>query len=85
MQRFPRAGFLRRGYDLDDVDDFTDRVRVALDGDESVGHPMAVDEVRAAVFRPRRGGYREDAVDDALDHVVEHLMLHKPREGAVGP
>ena len=84
MQRFPRSGFLRRGYDLDDVDDFLDRVLVALDGDESAGQPLAVDDVRAVVFRPRRGGYREDAVDDALDHVVEHLMLHQPREG-VGP
>jgi DivIVA domain-containing protein len=90
MQRFPRAGFLRRGYDLDDVDDFVDRVLVALDGerdggDGDAGQPLSVDEVRAAVFRPRRGGYREDAVDDALDHVVEHLMLHQPREGGVRP
>jgi len=85
MQRFPRAGALRRGYDLDDVDDFVDRVLVALDGGDAVGRQLAVDDVRAAVFRPRRGGYREDAVDDALDHVVEHLMLHQPREGAVGP
>ena len=81
MQRFPRSGFLRRGYDLDDVDDFVDRVLVALDG----GAALTVDDVRGVVFRPRRGGYREAAVDDALDHVVEHLMLHQPREGAVGP
>jgi DivIVA domain-containing protein len=85
MQRFPRTGFLRRGYDLDDVDDFVDRVLVSLDGGDPAGQQLAVDDVRAAVFRPRRGGYREDAVDDALDHVVEHLMLHQHREGAVGP
>ena len=85
MQRFPRAGSLHRGYDLDDVDDFVDRVLVALDGGDAAGQPLGVDEVRAVVFRPRRGGYREDAVDDALDHVVEHLMLHQPREDAVGP
>ena len=85
MQRFPRSGFLRRGYDLDDVDDFVDRVLVALDGGDAADPQLAVDHVRAVVFRPRRGGYREDAVDDALDHVVEHLMLHQPREGAVGP
>jgi DivIVA domain-containing protein len=85
MQRFPRSGFLRRGYDLDDVDDFVDRVLVALDGGDAADPQLAVDHVRAVVFRPRRGGYREDAVDDALDHVVEHLMLHQPREGVVGP
>ena len=85
MQRFPRSGFLRRGYDLDDVDYFVDRVLVVLDAGDEAGPQLAVDDVRAVVFRPRRGGYREDAVDDALDHVVEHLMLHAPREGAVGP
>ena len=31
-------------------------------------------------FRPRRGGYREDAVDDAMDRVVEYLLLVR-REG----
>jgi DivIVA domain-containing protein len=40
--------------------------------------------VRAVVFRPRRGGYREQSVDDALDRVVEHLMLHSKQEGALG-
>ena len=34
MQRFARASFLRRGYDLDDVDEFVDRVVGALDGTE---------------------------------------------------
>jgi DivIVA domain-containing protein len=26
-------------------------------------------------FRPKRGGYAEDAVDDSLDRVVEALLL----------
>ena len=26
-------------------------------------------------FRPRRGGYREDAVDEMLDRVVELLLV----------
>jgi DivIVA domain-containing protein len=85
MRRFPRAAALRRGYDLDDVDDFVDRVLGAFQDEGPDGHPLAVDDVRSVVFRPRRGGYREDAVDDALDHVVEHLLLHQPQEGAVGP
>jgi DivIVA domain-containing protein len=83
MHRFDRASGWRRGYDMDDVDDFVDRVLVSLDG----GAAMSVDDVRSVSFRPRRGGYREAAVDDALDHVVEHLLLHSPssQEGAVGP
>ena len=83
MHRFDRAGSWRRGYDMDDVDEFVDRVVAALDG----GAAITVDEVRGVAFRPRRGGYRESAVDDALDHVVEHLLLHSSssQEGAVGP
>ena len=80
MHRFDRASSWRRGYDVDDVDDFVDRVVVALDG----GAALTVDDVRGVVFRPRRGGYREAAVDDALDRVVEHLMLHDRQKGALG-
>ena len=75
MKRFPRAGALHRGYDMDDVDDFIDRVVSALDGQVE----LSVEEVRTAPFRPRRGGYVEDAVDETLDRVVELLML-KARE-----
>jgi DivIVA domain-containing protein len=70
MKRFARAGSLRRGYDVDDVDEFVDHVLVALQGDAS----LTVEQVRAAAFRPRRGGYREDAVDEMLDRVVEHML-----------
>ncbi|MEO7982072.1 MAG: DivIVA domain-containing protein [Sporichthyaceae bacterium] len=71
MQRFPRAGTLRRGYQVDDVDDVVDRVVAALDGQGS----LTLEEVRAVAFRPKRGGYREDAVDEAMDRVIEHLLL----------
>lgn len=71
MKRFPRSGTLRRGYQVDDVDEFVDRIVAALDG----GEPVTLDEARQVPFRPKRGGYREDAVDDAMDRVVEHLLL----------
>jgi len=71
MKRFPRAGALHRGYDVDDVDEFLDRLVSALEG----GAPVTADEVRAAPFRPRRGGYAEDAVDETLDRVVEFLLV----------
>ena len=82
MQRFPRVRFLRRGYDLDDVDDFLDRVCAALDRTLEPDRPdtrdaerLDVAEVRTVAFRPRRGGYSEDAVDEALDRVVEMMLL----------
>lgn len=71
MKRFPRTGSLHRGYDVDDVDDFVDRVLAALSGDGR----LTPEDVRSAPFRPRRGGYREDVVDETLDRVVEHLLL----------
>lgn len=77
MQRFPRAGALRRGYDVDDVDDFVDRVVASLDGQRV----LTVEEVREAPFRPRRGGYREDAVDEMLDRVVELLLVVRRETG----
>ena len=71
MKRFPRAGMLHRGYQVDDVDEFVDRVVGALDGEGS----LTLEEVREVPFRPKRGGYREDAVDEAMDRVIEHLLL----------
>jgi DivIVA domain-containing protein len=79
MHRFPRVRFPRRGYDLDDVDEFLDRVCTALDAAvESVAlntGGLTVAEVRTVAFRPKRGGYAEDAVDETLDRVVEMMLL----------
>jgi len=77
MKRFPRARALQRGYDVDDVDDFVDRVVAVLDGQRT----LTVEEVRTAPFRPRRGGYLEDVVDETLDRVVELLLLARQQGG----
>lgn len=80
MKRFPRCSTLRRGYDVDDVDDFLDRVTLTLSGQGA----LAVEDVRRVSFRPKHGGYAEQAVDEALDRVVElFLLLH--RSGALPP
>lgn len=71
MKRFPRAGALTRGYDVDDVDDFLDRVADTLGGLDQ----LTVEDVRSMAFRPKRGGYAEDAVDDALDQVIELMLV----------
>ncbi|MCU1637163.1 MAG: transporter permease, partial [Cryobacterium sp.] len=36
--------------------------------------PVTVDDVRTAVFRPERGGYREEQVDAVLDSVVDVML-----------
>ena len=85
MKRFPRTGALHRGYDVDQVDEFLDRVVAALDGAGNGQGPSAVDveDVRTVSFRPRRGGYDEDVVDETLDRVVELLLLLRHRAGEV--
>lgn len=57
-----------RTYDVREVDALCHR----LEGYFSQGDEMAVDEVRRAAFRGRRGnlGYREPVVDAFLDRVV---------------
>lgn len=72
-QRFLRANGWEVSYDPSDVD----RLCRQLSGYFSDGGPpLSVDEVRRAVFRPRRGsrGYREAPVDAFLDRVVEVMV-----------
>ncbi len=73
MKRFPRVAALRRGYDVDSVDEMLDRVVGALGGDAAI----TVDHVRSIRFPPRRGGYDEDAVDETLDRVIELMLVLK--------
>jgi DivIVA domain-containing protein len=82
MQRFRRAHALRRGYDVDEVDDFVDTVSEALAG--GAAH-LSVEDVRTRVFHPKWGGYDENAVDDALDRVVELLLLLRETSTTVAP
>jgi DivIVA domain-containing protein len=81
MRRFPRSGVLRRGYDLDDVDSLVDRVLARFNGvgnasPDLIGE-LTVEDVRTAGFKPRRGGYAVEAVDEMLDRVVELLLVQR--------
>lgn len=76
--RFPHTGRLRRGYSVSGVDALLDR----LSGPLQATPGIEADAVRRSVFRPQRGGYDEDAVDDYLDRVVDVLMR---RAVGVGP
>lgn len=68
--RFSRTSFLSVGYKRADVDRLANKlVKYFQDG-----RPLTVDEVRTAVFRPERGGYREAQVDVVLDSVVDVML-----------
>ncbi|TFB64094.1 DivIVA domain-containing protein [Cryobacterium sp. Hz9] len=69
-QRFTRASVLAVGYKKADVD----RLANKLVKHFRHGHELTVDEVRTAVFRPERGGYREAQVDLVLDSAVDVML-----------
>jgi DivIVA domain-containing protein len=78
-QRFRRRA-LRRGYKVDEVDTFLDRVEATLAG-EQVGPPVGAQEVHDVVFRVRFGGYDEWQVDLHLDRVERQLAEFEERGG----
>lgn len=63
---------MREGYDLDEVDDFVDRVIDALDGRGSGLSPQQVETEEFKVVRMREG-YVMDDVDDWLDSAAAEL------------
>lgn len=70
QHRFSRVSVLTVGYNRTDVDRFASRlVRYFEDG-----LPVTVEDVRCAVFRSQRGGYREAQVDVVLDGVVDVML-----------
>jgi DivIVA domain-containing protein len=79
-QRFRRRA-LRRGYKVDEVDAFLDRVEATLAGDP-VGAPVTAQEVHDVVFRVRFGGYDEWQVDLHLDRVERQLGDAEDRTGS---
>ncbi|MGW1057661.1 DivIVA domain-containing protein [Micromonospora rubida] len=80
-QRFRRKA-LRRGYKVDEVDAFLDRVEATLAG-QPVGAPVASQEVHDVVFRVRFNGYDEWQVDLHLDRVERQLAELEERGGVV--
>ena len=77
-QRFRRRA-LRRGYKVDEVDGFLDRVEATLAG-EPIGPPIGAQEVHDVVFRVRFGGYDEWQVDLHLDRVERQLAELEDRD-----
>lgn len=80
-ERFRRRA-LRRGYKVDEVDAFLDRVEATLEG-QPIGPPVASQEVDDVVFRVRFGGYDEWQVDVYLDRVARQLSELEER-GVLG-
>jgi DivIVA domain-containing protein len=82
-QRFRRRA-VRRGYKVDEVDDFLDRVEATLNGAPVGGGPVSAQDVHDVVFRVRFGGYDEWQVDLHLDRVERQLAELHERPPAPG-
>jgi DivIVA domain-containing protein len=82
-QRFRRKA-LRRGYKVDEVDAFLNRVEATLAGDPPGDAPVAAQEVHDVVFRVRFGGYDEWQVDLHLDRVERQLAELEERASVYG-
>lgn len=70
-ERFRRRA-LRRGYKVDEVDEFLERVDATLVGNPD-GPEVNSEEVHNVVFRVRFGGYDEWEVDKHLDRLERQL------------
>jgi DivIVA domain-containing protein len=69
--RFRRRA-LKRGYKVDEVEEFLERVEDTLAG-RARGGAVTPDDVREVVFRVRFGGYDEWQVDKHLDRLERQL------------
>ena len=78
-QRFRRRA-VRRGYKVDEVDQFLDRVEATLNG-TPMGVPVTAQDVHEVVFRVRFGGYDEWQVDLHLDRVERQIAELEERAG----
>jgi DivIVA domain-containing protein len=70
VNRFPRVPAVVPGYDPDEVDALIKRIEATLGKGVLEDEPVTADEIRAARFRVRLGGYNEMAVDYALEAFI---------------
>lgn len=68
---FPRTGFLRQGYDREQVDEFFTNVRVAYERPVVDPNGMTSLDIRHAAFDIRARGYKTAEVDAALDRLED--------------
>ncbi len=80
-QRFRRRA-IRRGYKVDEVDAFLDRVEATLNG--AAAAPVTAQDVHDVVFRVRFGGYDEWQVDLHLDRVERQIAELEERVAPPG-
>ncbi|MBV7364009.1 DivIVA domain-containing protein [Actinomycetaceae bacterium TAE3-ERU4] len=67
---FKRVGYLRKGYNVEEVNSYFEEARRFYE--EGVGK-LTPDSILQKVFSLQRNGYDEDEVDSALDRLIDAL------------
>jgi DivIVA domain-containing protein len=77
---FARAGRFSKGYDVEQVESFLNRARMAYE-ENGRGPAMTSWHVRTVGFDLVRGGYDVDAVDAALDRIEDAFARREKQRG----
>lgn len=78
---FPRTRNSRRGYDIDQVEDFLEDARSAYNSDPATPVVLNADAIRRASFALQKGGYSPAHVDAALER-LEDAFANRERDSA---
>jgi len=81
---FPRTRKSRRGYNVDQVEDFLEDARRAYSADASVVSVVSADSIRRTAFAMQKGGYSTTHVDAALER-LEDAFASRERDRAFTP
>ena len=79
---FPRTRTSRRGYSIDQVEDFLEDARQAYASDPSLPAAVSAESIRTMAFDLQKGGYSPVAVDAALER-LEDAFATRERERAI--
>lgn len=79
---FPRTRKSRRGYNIDQVEDFLEDARRAYSAETPAGSVITAASIRTTSFGMQKGGYSPVHVDAALER-LEDAFASREREQAV--
>ena len=78
---FPRTRKSRRGYDIDQVEDFLEEARRAYNADQGAPAVLGAEDIRRTAFPLQKGGYSPAHVDAALER-LEDAFASRERDVA---
>jgi DivIVA domain-containing protein len=78
---FPRTRSSRRGYDIDEVEDFLEEARSAYNAEPGAPVVLGAESIRRTAFSLQKGGYSPAHVDAALER-LEDAFASRERDRA---